>query len=1150
MIRPSDEKARQKIARVLDRTFLVEAGAGSGKTKSLVDRMLALLKVGKCPIETIAAVTFTRKAAAELRGRFQTELEHGVRAAGDLEVKARLRDALQNLERCVIGTIHSFCARLIRARPVEIALDPDFREMEEIEDAVYRDKCWQDYLLQVRLGDSPILDRLDAVGLAPEDLKDSFAEVSRFPEVRLMPGRAEAPDYDFYRAELEGFLEDAFKRVPKDPPEKGFDGLMRLMRRCFYRRRNLGFDDHRLLMETLELLDRSSGFKKTYWPDRAEAEAFLARFEAFKEQVARPALLEWREHRHSIALEFLEPAVEFYTARRREQARVNYEDLLLFASRLLRDNPEVRRYFQRKFTHILVDEFQDTDPLQAEVLLYLTGRDCEERDWRKISPRPGSLFLVGDPKQSIYRFRRADIDTYNLVKRRIVDAGGEVLELTANFRSLHALRDWINPVFRNIFPPEFDRYQAAFAPLDTVRRDETEALSGVFKIVVPPVKRHSRLPIAEADAAAVGDCIRWACSGGLRLARSEEETAQGVGSEARPADFLILLRYKKQMHVFARALEERGIPYEISGSGAFAESQEVHEIVNLIQALVEPDNPIWTAAVLRGIFFGMSDNDLLAFKREGGRFSFLGVGIGHGDGGGVGGGEHGGNMGRHAVEEAEDDPPVVRADRVRAALRRMREWWRWTRECPASAVLERILESSGIVAYLAAGDMGSSRAGNLMKLLEILRSQEREGLTTFSDLADFTTELMNLWEIEEMSLTPGRMDAVRIMNLHKAKGLEAPVVFLAHPSGMRDHEPGRHVMRTEEDGPRGYFVFEKRRGFQRIRLSQPLEWAEKACEEARYQDAEEMRLMYVAATRARNMLVISSYGTEMAHRAWEALDDNLRSDPEAARPEVPELVFPRSGTPTVREPLMLFPGEMRDAREKIDAGRARASSPSYAVDSVTSLAKAELESPVHRESSFGMSWGRVVHSVLEAIGRGVLGSLPSGPDPDASGAAKLFAPEQSAALDLLLDNALAVEDRDPAERTRLRMLIESVVGSEFWRRAMQAERRLFEVPFCLKASGFELGREDRLPVILSGVIDLVFLEPIEKNRKNGDCPHLGWVIADYKTDAIADDLQPYIDGYAPQVRLYGRYWAEITGQPVKEMGLYFTYLNRWITVER
>lgn len=197
--RPVDAEAREKIRTVLDQTFLIEAGAGSGKTKSLVDRMLALLKHGHCRIETLAAVTFTRKAAAELRGRFQTELERSVNQKTDQAIGLRLKEALQNLEQCYIGTIHSFCAGLIRERPVEIALDPEFREMEEIEDAVYRDTCWHEFLLKARLEDAPFLGRLEEVGLAPEELKDSFAKVGLFPEVKCMPGSESPPRIPYIR---------------------------------------------------------------------------------------------------------------------------------------------------------------------------------------------------------------------------------------------------------------------------------------------------------------------------------------------------------------------------------------------------------------------------------------------------------------------------------------------------------------------------------------------------------------------------------------------------------------------------------------------------------------------------------------------------------------------------------------------------------------------------------------------------------------------------------------------------------------------------------------------------------------------------------------------------------------------------------------
>jgi ATP-dependent helicase/nuclease subunit A len=1074
-----DREARDKIVQELDKTFLVEAGAGSGKTKSLVDRMLALLREGKCRIQTLAAVTFTRKAAAELRGRFQTELETEVQQSKDPYVKERLKIALQDLEQCYIGTIHSFCAKLLRERPIEIALDPEFKEMEEIEDAIYREKCWYDYLVKARLEDETILERLDYVGLAPEDLKDPFTAVCLFPEVEIMEGSPNEPDFERYQSQLESFLKAAKKKVPIEKPDIGFDQLQMVLRRCFMREKNLGFDDHRILMETFELLDRDLKIKKGSWPTKEDAESYKQEFDLFREQVVQIAVREWREFRHSIILDFLKPGVAYYASKRKSQSRVNFEDLLMMASRLLKENPEVRRYFSRKFTHILVDEFQDTDPIQAEVLLYLTGTDCEERDWRKLDPRPGSLFLVGDPKQSIFRFRRADIDTYNLVKEQIEEAGGEVLPLTANFRSMDSLRDWVNPVFKEVFPPKFTRFQAAYALLNTLRPEVKGTRSGVFKIIVPKIERHKQELIARYDADRIGDYIKWACEGNLRLARSRRERARGLKPAANPSDFLLLFRYKKHMQIYARALEERGITFEITGGGAFGESEEIREIVNLAKALNDPENPIYTVAVLRGVFFGASDNELLNFKRRGGRFSFL-----------------------QRFEEAK----AAKDDRVEASLQTLRQWWGWSKAYPASTVLEKIFEASGIINYMVSAEMGSSKAGNLFKLLEILRGREREGETSFSGLVEFMDELTSLYEIEEMSLMPGRTDAVRLMNLHKAKGLEAPVVFLANPVGMKPREPDKHIVRVDEKGPRGYFLFEKRGWYRPQRLSQPVGWYDVVGDEKEYRSAEEMRLMYVAATRARNMVIVSTYPfISDERRAWAILDDALGN--------IPELRIPSGEMFEEREKLIVGKSELKKARIGLDEKVESVNRPTYRVETVTSIAKEGVDVPERHRGGLGMSWGRVVHSVLDAIGKG-----------------------KDVDRDWLIENALAAEERDLREKAALTALVSSICESPFWKRAMQAEKRFFEVPFSIGTSEMDLGGEGELPVVLSGAIDLAFLE--------GD----GWVIADYKTDEISDDLQNYVDYYTPQVKLYSKYWSEITHENVKETGLYFTSINKWIPI--
>jgi ATP-dependent helicase/nuclease subunit A len=1079
-----DQKARDKIRASLDTTLLVEAGAGSGKTHSLVDRMLALLSSGKARINTFAAVTFTRKAAAELRGRFQTELEKAVLAARDREedkaIHSRLSEALHYLEQAFIGTIHSFCAKILRERPIEIALDPDFKELEEIENALFRENCWHEYLVKARLEDEEALGALEKAGLTAEELKEPFGSLSLFPEVAFIGGSGEEPHYEKYRKALEGFLDMARERVPSARPEKGWDNLQYLMRRCFLRQENLDHKDNGVLMETLEILDKNAGVTQNRWLSKEEALGFRDVFESFKADVVSEALRQWREFRHSKILAFLEPALDYFKERRLAQSKLNFQDQLMLASTLLRDNPEVRLYFSRRYSHILVDEFQDTDPIQAEVLLYLAGTDVEETDWHKLVPRPGSLFLVGDPKQSIFRFRRADIDTYNLVKEQIAKGGGEVLHLTTNFRSLDALADWNNGVFRNVFPEDADRYQAAFAPMNTVRADE-DRLYGVYKITIPKQERNKESLIVEIDSDKIADYISCALTDG-------EDGGEGKAWE--PSDFMILFRYKKNMTAYARALEKRGIPYEITGSGAFSESEEAREILNLARALNDPDNPIYTVAVLRGIFFGISDTELYDFKQKRGRFYFL----------------------KTEDEKEEDANDREAKDRVSQGLSRLRQWRGWVREYPATTALEMIFEDSGIVNYAASSEMGSSRAGNLFKLLAILRDQEMEGAASFSELVDYLGELVSVYEIEEMSLTPGRKNAVRLMNLHKAKGLEASFVFLANPVGVRGHDPDKHIIR-EGMTPEGYFLCSKKTGmYQWTALSQPVGWEDKTEEERQYAEAEEQRLMYVASTRAKDCMVVSTYeGALGDRRAWSVLDEHIHVKPELEIKDV--------RTVEERKKLRLEKEEWDKARENLKERRDRVSSPSYAIETVTSLAKKDLEVPEWRRGSYGMAWGRAVHKMLEVAGKW---------DGDGGNG---DADSYLLRLDRLAKNVLVTEEMSLDKKGELVRLVRSIVQSEFWDRVKKAERKLFEVPFSI------LTDKDTPPTILTGTIDLAFLE-------SG-----GWVIADFKTDDAGTGLQSFVAYYTPQVRIYCRHWEAITRQPIKEAGLYFTAIQKWVKIE-
>jgi ATP-dependent helicase/nuclease subunit A len=467
---------------------------------------------------------------------------------------------------------------------------------------------------------------------------------------------------------------------------------------------------------------------------------------------------------------------------------------------------------------------------------------------------------------------------------------------------------------------------------------------------------------------------------------------------------------------------------------------------------------------------------------------------------------------------------------------------------PPSAALETILQSAGLFNHLVTAEMGSSRAGNLFKLLEILRHRESEDMTSFAAAVEFMGEWVGSQPVEELSLTPGRREAVRLMNLHKAKGLEARVVWLANPAGVPDFEPERHVRRTDGT-PRGHFRFVRPVGYQKKTVSQPVGWDESAIEESKYEEAEENRLMYVAATRARDLLVVSSYAGDLGEKkAWGPLERGFEGIPELPdHPPAMERLRPKSG----RKDIVLR-GEVGKGLEALRRKRARASMAGEIQETVTSLARREGEAPEWAKGGLGL-WGAEVHVMLKALGE----SWPAG------------APcAQEARLLRMARDVLAASGREPAAFRELAAHVAAIVRSPFWSRAMRAGRRLYEVPFSVQvrpgdaeyaelfaaigpvpvAGGKPVVAVPGAPVFLSGAIDLLFREDD------------GWVIADYKTDRLPEALASeafevrekalglLVDHYRPQVRLYSRFWAKITGERVKESGLYFTALDRWVRI--
>jgi ATP-dependent helicase/nuclease subunit A len=1048
----------------------VEAGAGSGKTTSLVGRMVALIAGGRCRMENMAAVTFTRKAAGELRERFQEKLEQAYRQTDDESARQRLGEALSQLDRAFIGTIHSFCSRLLRERPVEAGLPPDFTEIEGLEEKLLMEAAWEEYLLDVRLNNPTRLENVRKLDISPTDLKQAYFKISVYPDVIFPSAPAPYPDLRQARSELLRLLDAADNSLPTAFPD-GFDGVQRMFRQALRWQRIFDISEDRVLLRLLALMNKSPSLIQKLWPDKNTAKQINLQFITFRDNYARPALQRWREYRYHPLLGFLLPAAAHFAAIRKRESKVNFQDLLMVTADLLKNNTEVRSYFQQRFTHLLVDEFQDTDPIQAQVMMYLAGADTEESDWTKLIPRPGSLFVVGDPKQSIYRFRRADIDTYNRVKKQIQLSGGEVLHLTANFRSLPAIIDWVNPAFDELLSAEAPPYQADPVTMHPFRENDADTLSGLLKIQLPAANRNRQEDIVAADAETIAAWIRHCTDGGVRLARTREELEAGLTETPVAGDFMVLVRYKSRMAQYARALEKYGVAFNLSGGSDISESRELQELLFLLQAIADPDNPVPLAAALRGLFFGLSDDMLYQYRRSGGSFSVRA------------------GVPANAPEEVKKVFTPV--------LQKLGLYSRWSRELTPSAALENIISDLGLIPFALSGSMGKGRTGYILQLIELVRGREAMGEAGFAAMADFFAQLLDSGLEEELDITAGTSPGVRIMNLHKAKGMEAPVVILANPSKKVDRLPDLHVRRTSHT-PDGFLQITKEGKFKAEPLAEPPGWEAYQAEECRYHSAEEARLLYVAATRAKNALVISTYPNKPELSPWQPLEGFLTEAEILEEQDVcPPLVSPPA------EPVT--PELLAAAATQIRENLAQSIVPTYHKISVTGLSKAE-DGPERFHTGKGPGFGNVVHRALESLAR----------------------ERGKTDLSVVIPELLRQEGRPENEKEAVVDLLNRVQQSELWQRALASPELLTEVPFGIFTND----------TYLTGAVDLAFRESD------------GWVLLDYKTDYVRDKehLAQLVRYYSPQVREYARRWEEITGEKVRLCGLFFLDIPEFIAV--
>ncbi len=812
----ADQSERDSARNELGRSFSVEAGAGTGKTTLIVERILALIRDGRASLDQIVAITFTEKAAGELKIRLREALESAIlRPQGSSG--GALSRALEDLERAPISTIHSFCAGLLRERPVEAAIDPYFEPLDEIGMDLLFQETWEEWLGREMERRAPELRRALLLHMDLNNLPRLVRQVYDNRDL-LPPGGFPRPAFSVssFIEKMEAEIETVWRLTGdcRDEGDLGFKSIQEL-RGKFRDLKEASADRMEALILDLEI--RPKGNKRK-WKNPASCEA--------QKQILRRLADELEILQDSIRAEVMAGVLDwlkgFVAAVEEEKARrgvLDFQDLLILARNLLREDKETRRYFQERFRYLLIDEFQDTDPLQVEVVFFLAEEGARAETWEEVTLSPGKLFLVGDPKQSIYRFRRADNEIYEKARGKVT-AGGGRLDIFQNFRTVPSIISWVNRIFADLIQPSGGgAFQPVYTPLvaDPGRKEFLSHQPGVILLSPPPgldLLESSAQQVREREADSIAALIEELAGEKAGARWMVLDRKEGRHRPVRFRDMALLFPTLSGIEAYEEAFKARSIPYRLEGGKEFYVRQEVRSLLSCLKAVDDPVDGISLVAALRSPFFGFSDEEIFLFASSGNPLNYL-----------------------HPPRERGSD-----FDQAFSLLRGLHE----TRNSMSlSRAVAELLSRTKALEFSLLRQGGEQVAANLRKVLEQARAFEGERQATFRRFVDWldTREEESVREGESPWSEEGE-ENVKLLTVHKAKGLEFPVVFIANLAS----QPSR---KQEFIPVRGEGTFQVCLGeFKTSGFEAALE------REKERMEAEERRLLYVAATRARDHLVV------------------------------------------------------------------------------------------------------------------------------------------------------------------------------------------------------------------------------------------------------------------------------------------------------
>ena len=1233
-----DARAREKIRTDLDTTLIVDASAGTGKTTALVSRVVELVRSGRAEMSGIVAITFTERAAGELRLRIRRGLDEAVAEKPEPEIAARLEQARATLEEASLGTIHAFCSQLLHEHPVEAGVDPDFTILTGAGQAAFFEPLFRDWLREQLERPGPGVARLLRRSRGRDDPVDTLRDAARrLLDHRELPAPWKPPKgYDRDEAVRRLLHEDevdqeagenavarvclttlaeVVRMLPPPAPQARVNWLVRTLadaaelEREIRVREEAGRGDPEWVEQSLATLEvKDWGYGASVPAETGERmlrahprlpvkndgrtvdllrirRDFRERLESFRRESGadlaaqlRKEIVEGTDPRRSVSgdganLAARQPdkggkrsLVARYEAAKKKAGKLDFDDLLLRTRDLLDGDPGLRELLRKRYTHFLVDEFQDTDPLQTEIVFQLTageapgrGRDAEEAgagnsgeadtggprpgdaevpagaapagDWRWAVPIPGRLFLVGDPKQSIYRFRRAEVEHYRETKKHLLEHGANEVVLTSNFRSAPALCDFVNDAFAPLLDARPDEKtgvrQVGYSPILATRSAVSPTALASIPVPEEGMAQNAR-EIAALEPAAVARFISRLLASRFRVTRTDKT----IGP-VEPSDICLLFRRFRHYgrlvpQPYAEALQQRDLPHALGAIPSYTGSAEIGALRAALTAVEFPDDELSVYAALRGPLFSFPDEELLLFRERGLRLR------------------------PGATGPLPGDAPA--SDRgIAEALSFLDDRHRERNRRPVSHTIRALLDRHRAETAFAFWKSPDQVLANLRLLTQSAREFEAGGGLSFrgfvrqleaeADDPDFGTR---------HALDP-EVRGVRMLTVHSAKGLEFPVVILVDTPFSRVGRASR-VVRPEE----GLYACDLGHGLR------PAELLEAEEVEAAVDVREQDRLLYVAATRARDLLAVVAPSAQYdLDRSWlRPLYDRLGAAGARAAeaPEVPGFDTGASSADAGARRWNLLSGEAKTDDDPSEGFRtrragtlARGAVPTRRVAPAGRYAGREfdpdpvtiheLPRPANRPG--GGPFGDLVHRVLE---RALLDPAANG-GPASAPVAELA---ETAAAELELDGHFV----GPAAAA-----VEAALDHEVLRAARRAAERGACYPECpvflredrpappspdetARASDADApaGPSDREPdepepegpILIEGKVDLLF-----QAEEGG-----AWTVVDFKT-GLTDDEEEGAEArdaarerYRRQVTLYARAVTRATGQPAEPVLLF------------